>query len=173
MEVDLGFKSICWWDFLIVLQIQPQTEPKQPNYKNPRDFQPKNPIFLRLNPLLSLSLVYLLQFFRPPYLCLFFPFLLTSFLLFFFLLLFFLSKPFTNPTYLPSLHLYNLFLVRVQSLLFRQVPCNPTFTQNPKESSRLLRILLKLVPDTKECSAKTSQKHFQCLVMIRTSLLPC
>ena len=140
--------------FLTVLQIQLQTQPKQPNYKYHCDFQPKNPLLLRLSPLPSL--VYLPWFFCPPS---FVSNRSPLFLLFLTLFFFFLAIHSPTPTYLPSLPLYNLFLM---SLLFCQVSCNPTFTQNPKESSCLLRILSKLVPEAKQCLAKTSKKHFQC-----------
>ena len=136
--------------FLTVLQIQLQTQFKQSSYKYPCDFQPQNPLFLRLSPLPSL--VYLPQFFCPP------SFVSTLLLSSYFLLFSSFFQQFIHqpPTYLPSLILYNLFLVGFKSLLFCQIPCNPTFTQNPKESSCLLRILLKLIPDAKQCSAKTS-----------------
>ena len=54
--------------------------------------------------------------------------------------------------------LYSLSLVGFKSLLFYQFPCNPTFTQNPKKQSCLLKILLKLVLDTKLHSAANSPK---------------
>ena len=50
--------------FLTVLQIQLQTQFKQSSYKYPCDFQPQNPLFLRLSPLPSL--VYFPQLFCPP-----------------------------------------------------------------------------------------------------------
>ena len=115
--------------FLTILQkIQLQTQPKQPNYKYPCDFQPQNPLILKLSP--SPSLVYFPHFFVLLLLCIlsFFPLTSYSFLLF-------SSNSLTNLHYLPSLPLYNnLFVVGFKSLLFCQVPCNPTFTQNPKES---------------------------------------
>ena len=83
---------------------------------------PKTLSFSNLVPylLLYISLIFLSSLF-----CVYSPSSLLLFTLFFF----FLAIHSPTPTYLPSLPLYNnLFLVGFKSLLFCQVPCNPTFT---------------------------------------------
>ena len=148
-----GLQIYFLMGFLTVLQIQLQTQFKQSSYKYPVISSPKS---LSFSDLVPYHLLYIsLSSFVLPLLCLLSSFPLTSYSF-----LLFLAIHSQTPTYLPSLPLYNLFLVGFKSLLFCQIPCNPTFTQNPKESSCLLRILSKLVLDAKWCSAKTSQKHF-------------
>ena len=74
--------------FLTILQIQLQTQPKQPNYKYPCDFQPQNPLILKLSPLPSL--VYFPHFFCPP------SFVYTLLLSSYFLLFSFFFQQFTH-----------------------------------------------------------------------------
>ena len=136
MEVDLGSKSICWCDSSQSYKFSLKQSLNSPTTSTLMISSPETLSFLDLIPyyLLYISLnsivlplcVYSSHFFLLLSCSFIYLFNFLKFFKIYFLKIF-LSKPFTNPTYLLLLHLYNLFLVRFQSLLFRQVPCNPTF----------------------------------------------